>query len=295
MSNHVILDRIWGSDKLAACSIKAQLHYPRIYLVCDDWACFEIDVVAIHRQVYPKMPSVKESDVFGWLKEFMDNGLLFVWSEGHNEYGYWTGREEGRLHAPTRRHKRRTPEPPADALASYQLKYEQATRAYKLTTSSLQEPTSNVAIPKPGLKHGPGPSDAQTPFARFWEAYPKKKNKGQAERAWESLSRRGLSEQLMNAILSAIERAKTSADWQKDNGQFIPYPATWLNAKGWEDEIEESSQTNGSDTAQSLEAQAADCDKALGPLYACEVDKGGKGNHEFCAYCVRSNIPSHLS
>jgi len=24
-------------------------------------------------------------------------------------------------------------------------------------------------------------------------------------------------------------------DWRKDSGQFIPHPATWLNAKGWED------------------------------------------------------------
>lgn len=34
-----------------------------------------------------------------------------------------------------------------------------------------------------------------------------------------------------------IERAMTSEDWQKEGGKFIPYPATWLGARGWEDEI----------------------------------------------------------
>jgi hypothetical protein len=40
-------------------------------------------------------------------------------------------------------------------------------------------------------------------------------------------------------MLESLDRAKRSADWVKDAGQFIPYPATWLNAKGWEDEIDD--------------------------------------------------------
>lgn len=70
-------------------------------------------------------------------------------------------------------------------------------------------------------------------FARFWSAYPKKRSKGQAEKAFQKIKP---NEQLLDAMLVAIERAKTSDDWQKAGGQFIPYPATWLNAKGWEDE-----------------------------------------------------------
>ncbi len=70
-------------------------------------------------------------------------------------------------------------------------------------------------------------------FKRFWSVYPKKKSKGQAEKAWSKINP---SEQLLETIISKIEQAKTSQDWLKDNGQYIPYPATWLNAKGWEDE-----------------------------------------------------------
>lgn len=70
-------------------------------------------------------------------------------------------------------------------------------------------------------------------FARFWAAYPKKKSKGQAEKTFSKINP---SEQLVDAMVAAIERAKNSNDWRKDGGQYIPYPSTWLNSKGWEDE-----------------------------------------------------------
>ena len=70
-------------------------------------------------------------------------------------------------------------------------------------------------------------------FDQFWKQYPKKKSKGQAEKAWKKIKP---DEQLFQQIMAGLERAKTSADWQKEDGKFIPYPATWLNAKGWEDE-----------------------------------------------------------
>ena len=73
-------------------------------------------------------------------------------------------------------------------------------------------------------------------FKIFWETYPKKKSKGQAEKVWQKLKP---DEQLLAAMVAKIEQAKTSDEWQKDCGKFIPHPATWLNAKGWEDEIQQ--------------------------------------------------------
>lgn len=70
-------------------------------------------------------------------------------------------------------------------------------------------------------------------FDLFWTQYPRKKAKQRAKRAWTKLKP---NEQLQGRILDALERAKTSADWTKDAGAYIPYPATWLNDGGWEDE-----------------------------------------------------------
>lgn len=74
-------------------------------------------------------------------------------------------------------------------------------------------------------------------FGKFWESYPRKKSKGKAERAWIKIRP---DDNLCGAIIEGLERAKGSQDWQKENGRFIPHPATWLNARGWEDELMQS-------------------------------------------------------
>jgi hypothetical protein len=70
-------------------------------------------------------------------------------------------------------------------------------------------------------------------FDHFWRAYPKKKSKSDAVKAWNKLK---IDNLLYTLIMNKLEDAKKSHDWTKDNGQFIPYPATWLNKKMWEDE-----------------------------------------------------------
>jgi len=68
-------------------------------------------------------------------------------------------------------------------------------------------------------------------FETFWTAYPKKKAKGDAEKAWLSMR---CSEHL-ESILGGITASRKSDQWQKDGGKFIPHPATWLRDRGWED------------------------------------------------------------
>jgi hypothetical protein len=75
--------------------------------------------------------------------------------------------------------------------------------------------------------------EAQSLFKRFWQAYPKKRSKGQAEKAWSAIMP---DEQLVGRMLAALRQAARSPDWQKQGGKYIPYPATWLYAKSWEDE-----------------------------------------------------------
>ena len=70
-------------------------------------------------------------------------------------------------------------------------------------------------------------------FAEFWDKYPKRKNKGDALRAWKTLKP---SAELLALILRAVEVATRSDDWRKEGGKFIPYPATWIRAMGWEDQ-----------------------------------------------------------
>lgn len=70
-------------------------------------------------------------------------------------------------------------------------------------------------------------------FKEFWKAYPRKSGKGSAEKSWKKIAP---TQKLFDEIMTALEVAKQCDQWRKDNGQFIPYPATWLNQKRWEDD-----------------------------------------------------------
>jgi len=73
-----------------------------------------------------------------------------------------------------------------------------------------------------------------TSFDHFWIAYPKKLAKAQAEKAWTKLNP---DPSLYDLIMQKLAIAKQSAKWKEKNGEFIPYPATWLNGRRWEDEL----------------------------------------------------------
>lgn len=67
-------------------------------------------------------------------------------------------------------------------------------------------------------------------FESFWQEYPKKRGKGDAEKSWLKVN------PSLPAVLAAIEWQRESKDWLKDQGQFIPNPATYINQRRWMDE-----------------------------------------------------------
>jgi hypothetical protein len=73
------------------------------------------------------------------------------------------------------------------------------------------------------------------PFDQFWAAYPRRVGKQDAQKAWAKV--KPDSPCWWRLILKAIENQKQGADWRKDDGQFIPHPATWLRAGRWLDEV----------------------------------------------------------
>ena len=72
-------------------------------------------------------------------------------------------------------------------------------------------------------------------FPKFWKLYPNKKGKAAAEKAWKKLK---VTDDLFTLIAQGLAKQCASPGWIKDKGQFIPHPATWLNGKRWEDEVE---------------------------------------------------------
>ena len=99
----------------------------------------------------------------------------------------------------------------------YEQKYEQ---------KQEQDTSSGAAAPSVGSL----PLDDDG-FVRFWTAYPRKIAKADAAKAWGKLRPNA---ELQHVIVAAIEAQRTWPTWPKDS-KYVPYPATWLNKRRWED------------------------------------------------------------
>ena len=100
------------------------------------------------------------------------------------------------------------------------------------TTNTKNINTKNINKEKETTKEKE--SRLQKDFEKFWDTYPRKKSKGDAEKAWKQIKP---SPELVEIIISKVVLLKSSQEWLREGGEFIPYPATWLRAKGWEDEV----------------------------------------------------------
>ena len=85
------------------------------------------------------------------------------------------------------------------------------------------------------VKEGEKESDG---FDDFWEVYPRKVSKGAARKAWKQTHKTRPS---IDIVVGAVKAQLESVDWKRDGGKFIQYPATWLRAEKWTDEVVKAS------------------------------------------------------
>ena len=71
-------------------------------------------------------------------------------------------------------------------------------------------------------------------FLAFWQAYPRRVAKGAARTAFAKVSKFADPNDIVRGAIEYAEHC-TVMGTEK---QFIPHPATWLNAERWEDDLE---------------------------------------------------------
>lgn len=76
------------------------------------------------------------------------------------------------------------------------------------------------------------PARGPTEFDRFWAVYPRHVGKDAARKAFSKALGRITEDDPLAVILAGVERALPG--W--DDPNFIPHPASWLNAGRWDDE-----------------------------------------------------------
>lgn len=107
--------------------------------------------------------------------------------------------------------------------------------AGRVDQSRLYQSKEDNPPPSPSDEgsEAPKPSLIETRFAEFWSAYPKKVSKQYALKAWKRISPDAA---LHEKIMAAVNAQKRGEQWRRDNGRYIPNPATWLNGGNWDNE-----------------------------------------------------------
>lgn len=156
-------------------------------------------------------------------KQAMRNVLLDFWTK--TEAGYVQGRSDREIQ-------------------TYKERLEVASRAGRKSAdlrASSNGRSTGVEIKSTGVQlttnHKPITNNLITnnqyiskDFEIFWQAFPKKKKKEDARKAWNTIRPN------IEVVLKALEWQKQSPEWFKQGGQFIPYPASWIRSHSWEDE-----------------------------------------------------------
>lgn len=223
MPDRIIRDELLTSPRYWAVSIEAQRLFVHLLLCADDTARFSGKNYTIRLACFPGH-AVDPTKIENLLAELMSEDLIRLYQVDDERFMF-VPRFKQRL-----RYKRsKYPEPPKEIrdIDDEKTDLSQTQDGLKSAEVKRSEVNTKTRVARATLERG---------FDRFWEAYPKKRSKGEARKAWIALRP---DDALLDSILKAVEGAKRGADWLKDGGRFIPHPASWLRSQGWLDELDQ--------------------------------------------------------
>ncbi|KWT72250.1 MULTISPECIES: phage replication protein [unclassified Variovorax] len=125
-----------------------------------------------------------------------------------------------------------------------------------LIPDSLIPDSSNTPHTPQGGQRPSAEEEEPGGFVVFYAAYPRKKGRKAALKAWLKLAP---DDVLQAKILGALAAQRPHLD-KRENGRFIPHPSTWLNEGRWDDELPGAKAAAPLDASGSVWWQAAGFD-----------------------------------
>lgn len=125
---------------------------------------------------------------------------------------------------------------PTHATASDRMRKDAIDALTVTVTDTVTGTVNNTPLPPMG-EHACGSKSnnlQQERFEAWWAEYPKKVGKQAARKAWNKIRPDAA---LYSRIVDATKAQRTSEQWRKENGRFIPNPATWINQGRWDDDL----------------------------------------------------------
>jgi uncharacterized protein YifE (UPF0438 family) len=203
---------IRDSELIDKLSPMAETFFYRLLVTVDDFGRYDARASMIKAHCYPIKESVTAKKCAELLKELSDAGMIEIYMVDEKEY-----LQVCRWDNIPRAKESKFPQKPANVNHLHTDVYITHTDV-PLTVTVTETKTE---------------TETEDGFALFWSTYPntqRKQSKGKCEDVWK----KGKLRIDKQKIVDHIESLKTSVDWLKDNGQFIPAPLVYLNQRRWE-------------------------------------------------------------
>lgn len=219
MPNRLIKSSIHESEKVNQMTDFQFRVWVSLITYVDDYGRGDARPLVIKGNCFPLRERMTSKDIEAALNALAGIGCVGLYEVGGRPYLYFPNWES---HQNIRNKASRYPAPE-----------EGNCKQMNSIDGICNQMNANVPViqSNPNPKKNPNPICSR--FAEFWESYPRKVAKVDAEKAWNKLN---ASDDLIDQIIQDVNVRKHGEDWMKDNGKFIPYPATYLNQQRWEDE-----------------------------------------------------------
>lgn len=244
MGNRILKENICTSDTIDELSWFEEVFFYRLIVNCDDYGRFDGRPAVIKGRLFP-LKGVTEKDICKALDKLSAVGLvmpyeydgkpilqLVTWDEHQSvrnkrsKYPAVDGSDITTASENVRLIKEQNKLKSIE-INCIQLKSNEINcSSNPIQSNTIQSESESNTIP--AQVH-----DVDDLFSEFWKEYPRKVAKPVAYKSFVKLNP---NRALLDTMLSALKRQKSSRDWLKDGGQFIPHPSTWLNQRRWEDE-----------------------------------------------------------
>ena len=237
MPNRIIRESICTSDNLDRLSPFEENMFYRLMVNCDDYGRMDAREKILEARLFP-LKRLEPGRIAEGLRALAAADLILLYEAEGRPYLQIRTWEK---HQQIRARKSRYPAPEGDCARDDIHCDQMISDDSKCPRNPIQSESNPNPNPKPNPKANrnggdgePSPGSRDARFEEFWKAYPRKADRTEAQKAFENLRP---DEKLMETLLAAIGRQKQTEQWRKQDGQFIPNPATWLRHRRWEDDV----------------------------------------------------------
>lgn len=215
------------SRKVNRLTERAALLYTWSIPHTDDFGRLEGDALSLKAKVVP-MRSNTTDEIEQDLKEMEGLGLIFRYEVKGEKYLEIVGFDDHQTFRADRPRRALYPSPDGTFPSDNQRDTTDIPAGDNRQRKLSKVKVSEDKVSEDTMSGGYAPE-----FEELWALYPRKTGKGAAYKAWQKLK---ASKALNAKIATSIAAYKQTRQWLKDDGQYIPHFATFINQRRFDDD-----------------------------------------------------------